>query len=569
MEFAARMYGSTKSSVQRRVEAGTAKLELGRPSYMTDGDREELGDALSVLSETDHALRRQHLKPLVSGLLLRRGYEFSEKGISDTFVRELEKQLCTSGDITMTRAIPTSTTRTLATHDTMELRKYLEEVRALYDEYPILKTEPRRWANVDETPDTASGEKRCNSSKENCAYTRPSRLKEHHSLEAVRTDAPGDGRGNITVLPMILGDGSLLDVAFIVTGVKFQMKWIRGPYLPGFSEAKWEDVVFAVTEHGFVTTEVFAEICMIFFERWRAMIPDGPLVYVMDMCNQHAVKEALAKAAVKDNITVLGLPHNTSCATQPLDNGPNKFMKDAIRAYSTNLSTVLTFKQAYLTPELMIRFCDPGMEPLPRSEALLGLDDKLTVRTRVFLAYYALENAVSKECVRAGWRRVGLLPYDPTRLLPVLNEAAAAASEAFEKMTPEERLRQDLQAMQEVASDLTWTQAQRWHAIRKIVERRSLRSMLEPRNPAAAKEHDNAGPPAPTATAEAFDDGDNNGGGNDSDGDNNGGGGGRTDNAAAATRRCRAGLRAACGQHEQRCGAIANSDNSNDIRNNP
>ena len=126
-------------------------------------------------------------------------------------------------------------------YDWAKLEPAYLKLGEVFEKYPMLLSEPKRIANMDEKPLSSSSEKVGNG-KEKVVYDKSVKFVPGMVTQSLTSDVP-----HVTFVPTVLGDGTKLKAAYILKvgseGSEFQTRWLRPPYLPRF-DAAWFAMLF-------------------------------------------------------------------------------------------------------------------------------------------------------------------------------------------------------------------------------------------------------------------------------------------------------------------------------------
>ena len=305
-------------------------------------------------------------------------------------------------------------------YDWAKLQPAYDKLGEVFAQHPILLAEPRRIANMDEKPLSAASEKIGNG-KDKVVYDKSVDFVPHMVTQSLTSDVP-----HVTFVPTVLGDGTKLKSAYVLKvggeGSEFQARWLKPPFLPGFNAGWFAALFFAVTLSGYMTLELFKLLMMSFIiPQWRALVPLGPLLLIMDYPDFHGLCAELTLFLVKQGVMLWTLPHESSTLTQSLDVVAFGLLQKRLNHYYQLLAGISGDTHAYLAMKnnKMVRrnltkeeHGTKTSHQLSASFRALGLENKLDQRTHLFLTEQAWSE-VTAEDIKLGFLKVGTIPFHP------------------------------------------------------------------------------------------------------------------------------------------------------------
>ena len=335
-------------------------------------------------------------------------------------------------------------------YDWKKLEPAYSKLGSVFEEHPILLKEPRRIANMDEKPLSAASEKIGNG-KEKVVYDKSVDFVPSMVTQSLTSDVP-----HVTFVPTVLGDGTKLKNAYVLKvgaeGSEFQARWLKPPFLPGFDAAWFAALFFAVTLSGYMTLELFKLLMMSFIiPQWRILIPDGPLLLILDFPDFHHLCKELTMFLLTQGVMLWTLPHESSTLTQSLDVVAFGLLQKMLNHYYQLLAGISGDSYAYLAKDMKknkiarrnMTVEEHGKKTshqLSASIRALGLDNKLDQRTHLFLTEQAWSE-ITAEDIQLGFTKVGTIPFNPLQVQKRI-ELRSAQKKVNKEIAPKVLFRQ-------------------------------------------------------------------------------------------------------------------------------
>ena len=270
-------------------------------------------------------------------------------------------------DFVMSVGLPTDINRVFTTADTRSIKEFLDSVGELLERVPLLKTQPRRWANLDESDKSGRDEKAAKKVK---AVTTVKRIKVKQrrfgKRKELRTRVLAAGNGKMSMVMCLGADSNIVTTSYLIAGKSEPKDLLAASadgsdFLPGIGAEYFEDTVRVrvyATAKGSMTKEVLATIIEEqILPAWRRRIPTGPLALILDAPRSHRpTKRLLQKIIDEKDLYLIFLPHNTSHVLQPCDLDFFKEVKQRSDKVYRNVLTCTRFANAYLDSELEVKY---------------------------------------------------------------------------------------------------------------------------------------------------------------------------------------------------------------------
>lgn len=186
-----------------------------------------------------------------------------------------------------------------------------------------------------------------------------------------------------TFIPFTCADGRLLMVVVVFRRSKSTLS--RSICVPAEEASAYMPslpVFYAVTENGFVTTELWRSIMEEFVKLRPIFFGINNVVLLLDNLSAHVNVENV-RFCTRNHIYVWYIPPHTSHFLQPNDNGPNAAAK--AKAHSLKSQQVLACALRGITPSFIV------------SSILLQ----------------AITCSITSSVIIGAWRRTGMWPWDP------------------------------------------------------------------------------------------------------------------------------------------------------------
>ena len=347
----------------------TGAIKRGRRQNVTDHDIEvarryveEDDAAMDNLGEEEVLRQLEHMAQ-ESGLPYKTD---GQLGMSKRSKLKLQKRL-KSLDFVMSVGLPTDINRVFTTADTQSITEFLDDIGELIRNVPLLKSQPRRWANLDESDKSGRDEK---AAKRVRAATTKKRIRIRQrrfgKRRELRTRVLAAGKGKMSLVTCMAADANIICTSYLIAGKNVPADLLApnadgSDFLPGIGADYFEDTervrVYA-TAKGSMTKDVLATIIEEqILPAWRKRIPSGPLALLLDAPKSHRpTKKLLQKIIDEQDVYLIFFPHNTSHILQPCDLEFFKEVKTRSDQVYRNVLTCTRFTNAYLDTELNVRY---------------------------------------------------------------------------------------------------------------------------------------------------------------------------------------------------------------------
>ena len=218
--------------------------------------------------------------------------------------------------------------------------------------------DPRRWVNIDETPNCERGEK---SGHKACVLVSADAMKATGKAP-VRVRVLNDGNGPLTMVPALRADGVVPAVGFLTAGACLTPQAAQGEalLLPGVPADIFADGLKAriyetpCGSMNVATLELFLLDQVI--PAMRKDVPTGCLVVVLDAPRCHGRTTNLRNQLKKHQVCLLLLPHNSSTLTQALDVDWFKPWRAEYQAAADALLEVSKYSEAFLNIDMRAEY---------------------------------------------------------------------------------------------------------------------------------------------------------------------------------------------------------------------
>lgn len=392
---------------------------VGRPSILSKEDKETLEAMVLRANRNGDSLCARDLKDIILG------HEtlslcFKDRKISSSYVQRLLKEI----NCVERREEVYDPKRHFAERNPLNYENFYEKLVSVYEEFPLLKEEPGRIINIDESPLEGRNTKQLKRKKKVAHKEFLDEQFYARLLNPTITWYPrsvglkDNNCGHISLLGAVYGDGAPPPPpGFLFSGSVIQQSWFDTEYL---SSPKLRDLFMnsytRATQKGCITQEVFLHYIVkhvIHYARKR--FPDGPLLILLDGPDTHQMTVTLAEKLLEYEVIFLYFPANMTCKLQPLDRSVFSEFKTAYRRGKQNLLRVKRCGRAIRLPDNIVgsdlEACDKTWSENERCQGL-GIVNQHTEMT---IAVAAWKKSSKKKTIKKTFKHTGIVPLDPEK----------------------------------------------------------------------------------------------------------------------------------------------------------
>jgi hypothetical protein len=180
---------------------------------------------------------------------------------------------------------------------------------------------------------------------------------------------------------------------------------------------------FNSTKSGFTEHDKFItylESCITYF---RKIVPDGPLLFLIDGARVHSMNEEMADTIINKHrdIILLYFKHNSTLYCQPLDRGVFAEHKNLVRKIFNNVNNCAFHANRLLNDNWLLEPLDyPSVKqtatPMGRTYGLANYEGDMSAKSVVWISDIAWMS-LSRNVIIAGFRDAGVFPFSFSQFL--------------------------------------------------------------------------------------------------------------------------------------------------------